>query len=170
MRQDFDLELIAGRNDLSPRRYRGLGDAQHRSEPHLGSEASQNFVVCHGVNYIHAAIDMSMPNFNNLLSMGGKRQVSRPEEVGQRIKAARKAADLTQVELAAMADITQPTLSALERGTTQKPEAETILKLAIALRCTPFYLLWNHDLPDTTGTTHAAWIELWQSLDESQRE
>ena len=101
--------------------------------------------------------------------MKAKRRGSRPEDVGQRVKAAREALRLTQMQVAGQADITQPTLSAIERGETKDPEAETILRLAIALRCTPYYLMWDHQMPANVEPTHAFMLELWNALDLNQR-
>jgi transcriptional regulator with XRE-family HTH domain len=50
-----------------------------------------------------------------------------------KIKAARKAANLTQLQLADLAGITQPHLSKIERGTVT-PSTVTIRKLTKALK------------------------------------
>lgn len=109
-----------------------------------------------------------MPFVGNIIDMASKRG-SRPEDVGRRIREKRLIAHLTQEQLAAQADIKQPTLSALERGDTKNPEADTILRLAIALRCTPYYLMWDHQMPSNAHPDHERMIELWNILDSTQR-
>ncbi len=52
--------------------------------------------------------------------------------MGNRVREARKAAGLTQVELAKRAGTTQPYLSILERGVV-RPRLETAIKVARAL-------------------------------------
>ena len=103
-----------------------------------------------------------------ILHMGTKR-AGRPEDVGARIRHARKALQLTQEQLAAQCDITQPTLSSIERGDTKNPEADTILKLAVALRCTPYYLLWDHEQPANMAPNQAFMMDLWQDMTDHQR-
>jgi len=57
-----------------------------------------------------------------------KKSKRTPIPIGQRIRVARKAAGLTQVELAAAIDLTQPDISAIERGH-RKPFGEPIRRL-----------------------------------------
>lgn len=60
-----------------------------------------------------------------------------------RLKAARKQANLTQDELVAKADISAVTLSKLETGV-NRPAFEILVALAHALNASPNYLLgWN---------------------------
>ena len=167
VRDDFELELIVGGNRTAPCTHRGLRDAESLPEPGLVPIVGDGFVIGHGANNRMAISRMSMPFARNLLDVHSRRH--NPRDVGARIRAARKAVRLSQTELAAQADITQPTLSSIERGDTKNPEAETILRIAIAVRRTPYYLLWDHDLPDMPH--HQAFMmELWNMLDPQQRE
>ena len=60
--------------------------------------------------------------------------------LGSRIKSLRNSKGLTQVKLASLAQITQSSLSELERGDTKKGFGETIVRLAIALGTSPEWL------------------------------
>jgi len=61
--------------------------------------------------------------------------------IGSRIRAARKARGLTQIELGEVVGIAQPQVSALERGATRNPKADTLRALAEALDVSADYLL-----------------------------
>ena len=65
--------------------------------------------------------------------MGGRRQ-SAPTPFGERLRALRQAAGLTQEELAERAGLTAHAVSALERGTRTRPHPHTVRSLARALQ------------------------------------
>jgi transcriptional regulator with XRE-family HTH domain len=92
-----------------------------------------------------------------------------PRDVGRRIKERRELLEVTQERLAAQAGITQPTLSAIERGDTKRPEAVTILAIAAALRTSPYLLVYDHAPPAAMQHTVAALVDLWDRLDDDQR-
>ncbi len=71
---------------------------------------------------------------------------------GERIRAARVALGMTQVELAAKSGITQGAVSAIERDDTEFPTHDTVVRLARALVVAPEELF---PVPDPT-TSEAA--------------
>jgi transcriptional regulator with XRE-family HTH domain len=86
--------------------------------------------------------------------------------IGERVKSAREAARLTQLDLAGKAGISQARLSAIEVGTTKQPTC--VIELAKAMNICPIWLQtgtrqnsdWN--LSDTLYT-------LINSLDEDEK-
>jgi transcriptional regulator with XRE-family HTH domain len=74
--------------------------------------------------------------------------------LGQRISRARKAAGLTQEQLAAATGLKQFHISRIERGGIKDVMAETLLRLARALHVTTDFLLRaeepKHDASDAT--------------------
>lgn len=64
-----------------------------------------------------------------------------PSPFGRRMKELRTAAGLTQVELSEATGWPQVMISRMEVSPTWNPTAETILRLAQALKCTPNDLL-----------------------------
>ena len=60
---------------------------------------------------------------------------------GDAVRVAREAQEMTQADLAAAADMTQPTLSGIERGKVPLG-VERVERLARALRVHPAVLLW----------------------------
>lgn len=93
----------------------------------------------------------------------------RPIDVGRRIREERERQGKTQVELATAAGIGQSALSAIERGDTKKPEAVTILRVAVALKTSPYILLWDHEMPQGVERTMSRLIDLWHHLDDEAR-
>jgi transcriptional regulator with XRE-family HTH domain len=63
-----------------------------------------------------------------------------PGTLGDRIKWARLRKELTQVQLAALASIKQPTLSSLETNETKQARSGTLLRIAAALDVEPYWL------------------------------
>lgn len=112
---------------------------------------------------------MSIEYFPTVLDVGIRDLMSVPAQVGARIKSLRETQGLTQVQLSDACGISQPALSAIERGDTKRPEAETILKIAAVLKTTPQFLIWDHQLPDVIPATTQAIVDCWNSLDEAQR-
>jgi len=74
--------------------------------------------------------------------------------VGQRIKAARKAMGLSQSDLADMTDVSQPTVANWEKGS-HAPRHSALAKIANALKSTPASLLDVQPQPaDTILSQH----------------
>lgn len=99
-----------------------------------------------------------------------------PEEIeeakrrGERIRKRRwDELRLTQNYVAERVGITQPTLSALERGETIDPEAGTLLGIAAVLQTSPYLLMYDHVPPEAMQHTVAALVDIWDRLDEKQR-
>ena len=90
-------------------------------------------------------------------------------EVGARIRELRKAKGWTQTELGDAAGLGQSAISSIEKGKTTKPEAVSILRIAAALKASPFYILWDHDLPDVVSQTMGQLIDLWTHLNDEDR-
>jgi transcriptional regulator with XRE-family HTH domain len=65
--------------------------------------------------------------------------------VGERLRRSRRAQDLTQEQLADLADLNAITISRLENGTAKAVYADTVLVLAKALHITTDYLLGLSD-------------------------
>ena len=88
-------------------------------------------------------------------------------EFGDRLRKARKAAGLSQEQLAILADISPVTLSKLENGRSL-PTLKAFIRLAIALKETPNDLLgWANSAQAPVKSAHAALVsELTSSLDE----
>lgn len=61
--------------------------------------------------------------------------------LGQRLKEARKAKNLTQTELAELSGVSRMTITQIERGATETTTSAVIVKLAKALECTTDFLL-----------------------------
>lgn len=61
--------------------------------------------------------------------------------LGQRLKEARKAKNLTQTELAELSGVSRITITQIERGATETTTSAVIVKLAKALECTTDFLL-----------------------------
>lgn len=69
--------------------------------------------------------------------------------LGERVEKRRKAARLSQDQLAADAHITQGLLSRIERDKTTDPGAKVLKGLALALGCSIDYLVGLYDDADT---------------------
>ena len=70
------------------------------------------------------------------------------ETLAGRLAAARKRRVMTQVELAAAADVGLMTVGRLESGAVENPRPETIRRLAKALDVDPAWLLFGDDAPE----------------------
>ena len=65
--------------------------------------------------------------------------------VGDKIKAARKEAGMTQAELAKLLGIAGPTLAQWETNV-RNPKLRTLAQLAAGLNCSIFYLMDDEDI------------------------
>lgn len=96
-------------------------------------------------------------------------------DIGRRVRAARREAGMTQVQLAAAIGITQGSLSAIERGNSKSPAAETLLRLSEATRCRPEWIMRGAGtMRQAEGaveqSTEHELLTLWRSLPEARRQ
>ncbi len=75
-----------------------------------------------------------------------------PSILGQRVRAARDAASLTQEDLAQRIGVRHNTIARLEQGRTQYLSGEYIAQLADALNVSSDYLLGRTDSPQDPTT------------------
>jgi transcriptional regulator with XRE-family HTH domain len=75
-----------------------------------------------------------------VMQPGGRPPKSTAPDIGQRIAAARRRADISQAKLAEMLGVTQQTIGTLERRTSA-PRTATVVKIAEALGVSPNELL-----------------------------
>lgn len=85
------------------------------------------------------------------------------ESLAARLKSARKAAGITQEQLAKLSGIAQSDISKIERGSTLNPAG--LVELAIALKVDPFWLKTGEGLPsssleNTTSVTNRGSVPL----------
>ncbi|MGW6571654.1 helix-turn-helix domain-containing protein [Streptomyces sp. NPDC054945] len=78
--------------------------------------------------------------------------------VGDRLRALRKRADLTQRELAKASGVSFRTIENLEQGHAGTPRLETLRKLAVPLRTTTSYLQGDHT---EEGNPDGATVDRW---------
>ena len=83
------------------------------------------------------------------------RDTIRDMGIGQRIKAARKAANMTQAELARAVGVTRSAVSQMETGLTNDPRPAHLLKYARALGMTPEELVHGAGPPKAQEPTAA---------------
>jgi len=76
--------------------------------------------------------------------------------LGQRIKSAREAAEMTQEQLAAATGLKQFHISRIERGGIKDVMAETLLRIARALHVTTDFLLSAEGTEDDTSAATSA--------------
>lgn len=74
-----------------------------------------------------------------------------PVTLGQIIKNKRHSANLTQVELAEKADLSQAQISLIEKGVSDNITIGNLRKIAKALGCTVIDLLPDSDKPENTN-------------------
>jgi transcriptional regulator with XRE-family HTH domain len=88
---------------------------------------------------------------------------------GNRLRELRKAAKLTQTQLADLTGVAQPTISQIENGT-RSMDLAWMRTFARALRCAPVDLLERHDNPDLLDEHERLLIERYRNADKVQRE
>lgn len=88
---------------------------------------------------------------------------------GNRLRELRKAAELTQIELADRTGVSQPTISQLENGVLSMDIA-WMRSFARVLGCTPADLLDEQDNPDRLDPEERALLDHYRTADELQRE
>lgn len=86
--------------------------------------------------------------------------------IGSRVRALRLDRGLKQAALAAMAGITQASLSLIETGKTAAPAGETLAGLCKALKTTPDFLIAGvgHANSEAASMEEQELIFLWRSL------
>lgn len=92
--------------------------------------------------------------------------------IGERVRHLRKARGYSQVELAALAGITQGSLSLIEKNKTEMPAGDTLAGLCKALRTTPEYLIAGVEDPssiDSAVQEHEL-LHVWRSLPPDARQ
>lgn len=91
--------------------------------------------------------------------------------IGERVRALRKKRGYSQVELAALAGITQGSLSLIERNETEMPAGDTLAGLCKALKTTPDFLVAGAGDPDSIDAAiqEHELVFLWRALPEEAR-
>lgn len=91
--------------------------------------------------------------------------------MGQRIKNSRKAAGLSQVELARTLGIDQSTLSDIERDENTAFSGKVLIKMADTLKKSPRYIVYGDDSPsgDDMGPEEAELLMAFRTAREDQR-
>jgi len=96
-------------------------------------------------------------------------EIMNPEEIGKRIRQARRATGLKQHELGKMAGVTESAVSQWESGKIKKIMGPTLSRLARALKVSIDWLLEGEDAPtriEDDGPDSLA----WEYLTPKQRE
>lgn len=88
---------------------------------------------------------------------------------GNRLRELRKAAELTQQELADATGVSQAAVSQLENGT-RSMDLAWMRTFARALKCAPADLLDDEDNPDRLDETERELVENYREADDIQRE
>ncbi len=79
-------------------------------------------------------------------------------------KAWREHRDLTQVQAAELAGMSQPVLARIESGA-RKYDASHLAKLAIAYRCSEWELIGRHPAEDRSNV-----VDIWDRIPDKNRE
>lgn len=94
--------------------------------------------------------------------------------LGERIRALRKTKGLSQVRLAQLAGIKQPSLSELETGESKVAAGDTLVRLAAALECNPDWLATGKGSPVVAlldiSPDENELLAIWRSLSEQNQE
>jgi transcriptional regulator with XRE-family HTH domain len=91
--------------------------------------------------------------------------------IGERVRLLRKARGYSQVELAALAGITQGSLSLIETNKTEVPAGETLANLCRALKTTPDFLIAGAGDPGSieSAIQEHELVHLWRELPQDAR-
>jgi transcriptional regulator with XRE-family HTH domain len=91
--------------------------------------------------------------------------------IGQRVRLLRKLRGYSQVELAALAGITQGSLSLIETNKTEVPAGETLAAFCRVLKTTPDFLIAGAGDPDSIQSViqEHELVHLWRDLPEDAR-
>jgi transcriptional regulator with XRE-family HTH domain len=88
---------------------------------------------------------------------------------GNRLRELRRAAKLTQAQLAELTGVAQPTISQIENGS-RSMDVAWMRTFARALECAPADLLERADNPDVLDEHERLLIERYRAADKGQRE
>lgn len=88
-----------------------------------------------------------MRYFLTMLGAVASKSTREPSAFGQRLRSVRLARGLTQIALGELTGFPQSVITRMETAPRLNPTMETILKLAVALSCTPNDLLGYGDVP-----------------------
>ena len=80
--------------------------------------------------------------------------------LAERLKEARTAAGLTQVDLAIASAVTHQYISKIEQNDAQSPAVDTISRIADALKCSPAWLMFGEPEPQNIKVDIEARIDL----------
>lgn len=90
--------------------------------------------------------------------------------VGQRIKSMRGKKHMSQRKLAQAVGMSQPSLSDIEAGNTNAPNAAHLLRIAAALEVDPLWLMTGEGGADKPASaTDAEMMEVFGQLDDSAK-
>ena len=130
-------------------------------------------VVSWGREYSHADIVVNRRSNTDLGDDICMNSMHQRLSVGERIKLRRKALRLTQVQVAAISGVEQPTISDLERGTTKAPAGHTLVGLCRALQTSARWLLEGKGEPTMVyprSESEEEALSLFNSLTPEERE
>lgn len=176
IRDALDLKLAHQRRAFPPLRDGRLRAALKRiSHLLLGAEMTDDLICEHEAN--HKAADVLAQRLcisRLIISLNGSAKNQRVDTIGKRVRALRKAAGLTQAELAKRLGVeisTQAGLSMLEAGKTERPSARVLAGLCRVLGTTPDYILEG----STTGLQPLSeeavqWARLYEALSPGERQ
>lgn len=155
--QSFKLELakLRDRPPRLPVAHVALEDAQGIGGGDLSPVEIEDVVVSHGLDYVPSHMGCRI---NSCYDEG---TISHVETIASRIKAARKALGLNQVELAQRLRVNQSTVSDIENGSLFG--ADVLMNLAEALLKTPQYLMTGKEAPFELSDTEARMLSAFRA-------
>lgn len=133
----LDLQLTERRWVIAPRSDAGLGYLKCPRSSYLAAKIGKNFLGKHAAN-IDAPISVVNRHVDIVFRHASRMEITKT--LGERVRARRKELKMTQVALANLVGIKQPSLSDIENGETTEMKGSTLLQLAAALRMNPEFL------------------------------
>ena len=106
--------------------------------------------------------------YSSAMHPGGRPPKHAATDVGQRISAARRRADISQAKLAEMLGVAQQTIGNLERHTSA-PRSDTLLKIADALGCSINELLGTEEAKPAKIATKGRLQETFEAVGKLPR-
>lgn len=97
--------------------------------------------------------------------------MQRMTTIGERVRLLRKKRGFSQVELSALAGVSQGSLSLIEKNKTEMPAGDTLAGLCRALKTTPDFLVAGAGDPDSIDSAiqEHELVFLWRDLPEEAR-